>query len=59
MDFKSMIGELRKEREALDAAIARLERIQRDRHSVSRRDANLASASTNGTNQSGPAPDEG
>ena len=51
MDLKSVLAQLQRERDALDAAIANLERLENSRHRDPGRSPNLvAKPSTNGTN---------
>ena len=51
MDLKNVLAQLRAERDALDAAISNLERLDQDRHRAPGRSPVLVTkSSTNGTN---------
>jgi BMFP domain-containing protein YqiC len=56
MDLKSVLVQLRQERDALDAAISKLESLDRSRQSPERQPSLATKTASNGTNQnySGP-----
>ncbi len=59
MDLKSVLAQLHREREALDAAIANLERLENSRHRDPDRSPSLVAKSpTNGTNHTHYPPPE-
>jgi hypothetical protein len=59
VDLKSVLAQLQRERDALDAAIANLERLENSRHRDPGRSPSLvAKSSTNGTNHTYCPPPE-
>ncbi len=59
MDLKSVLAQLQQERDALDAAITNLQRLENSRHRDPGRSPSLvAKSSTNGTNHTYSPPPE-